>query len=63
MTLTYELDLDILPLDLHAKIISPYVSPFGRESGNTQSDTQTMSQTRGIMKGSLGVLTKKILRR
>ena len=44
MTLIYELDLDILPLDLHAKI---QVCMFLRSSGivrrtHTQTDTHTM---------------------
>ncbi len=39
VTLTYKLDLDILPLDLHAKI-QVCVCQFGRESGNTQTHTQ-----------------------
>ena len=39
MTLTYKADLNILPLDLHAKKSSPYVCPFGRESGNRHTHT------------------------
>ena len=35
MTLAYQLDLDILPLDLHAKI----QVPTSVESGNTHIDT------------------------
>ena len=43
MTLTFELDLHILPLDLHDDVF-PYVCPFGRESGNTHThDVKTIT--------------------
>ncbi len=37
MTLTFELGLDILPFDLHAENVCPFV----RESGDTHTDRQT----------------------
>ncbi len=42
-TLTYELDLYILPLDLHAKM-QVRTSVYSAARGNTQTDTQTMSK-------------------
>ncbi len=47
MTLTYKFGLDILPLDLHAKIqvcMSRYVCPFGRGSGNRCTHTDRRCQ-------------------
>ncbi len=47
MTLTYELDLDILPLDPHAKIqVSMFVHFTGiMRRTDTQTDTQTDRHT------------------
>ncbi len=44
MTLTYELDLDILPLDVHAKIqVCMFVRSAVRvRQTDTHTDTQTM---------------------
>ncbi len=44
--MTYELALDILPLDLYAQI-QVCMSVRGPESGNTQTDTQD-TQTDGV---------------
>ncbi len=64
MTLIHELDLDILPLDLHAKI---QVSMFLRSSGivrrtHTQTDRQTDTHTMPKLLHpplTLGVITLK----
>ena len=65
MTLTYKLDLDILPLYLHAEIQVNSVCLFGRECGNRHTDTHTdnvktitpdTSQTWGVMKQIVGGL-------
>ncbi len=50
MTLAFKLDLDILPLDLHAenRKSGPYVCPFGQES---EADRQTHSHTHTLTRG------------
>ncbi len=72
MTLTFELDLDILPLDLHAEIqVGMSVRLAVREVTHTQThthtDRQTMSKllhpllTRGVMIGlRRGVFSKRM---